>query len=149
MFLVLALAAAPFAYDGQLRPGQSLTVRDINGSVRVRVGDRLAIRATKHADHGDPNDVAIKVENRSDGILVCVRYPPETNRGCNERGSHSHSDRDNDTAVDFEITVPHGVDLAASTVNGSVDAMNDGPTEASAVNGSVRDSTWIQGSSWS
>jgi hypothetical protein len=139
MFLVLALAAVPFVYDGQLRPGQSLTVRDINGDVRVRTGDRLAIRATKHADHGDPNDVAILVENRSDGIVVCVRYPPETNRGCDERKSaHSHSDRDNDTAVDFEITVPHGINLNASSVNGSVDAMNDGPTEASTVNGSVQ-----------
>jgi DUF4097 and DUF4098 domain-containing protein YvlB len=138
MFLVLALAAVPFAYDGQLRPGQSLTVRDINGNVRVRTGDRLAIRATKHADHGDPNDVAIKVESRSDGIVVCVRYPPETNRGCDVRGSSSHSDRDNDTAVDFEITVPHGINLTASTVNGAVDAMNDGPTEATSVNGSVQ-----------
>jgi hypothetical protein len=139
MFLVLALAAVPFAYDGQLRPGQSLTVRDINGNVRVRTGDRLAIHATKHSERGDPNDVAIHVEKRSGGIVVCVRYPPETNRGCDvRRSSQGHSDRDNDTAVDFEITVPHGISLNASTVNGSVDAMNDGPTEASTVNGSVQ-----------
>ncbi len=139
MFLVVALASVPFAYDGQLRPGQTLTVRDINGSVRVRTGDRLSVRATKHADHGDPNGVAIHVENRSDGIVVCVRYPPEASRGCDERKfSQSHSDRDNDTLVDFEITVPHGITLDAATVNGSVDAMNDGPTEAATVNGSVQ-----------
>ena len=138
MFLVLALAAVPFAYDGQLRAGQSLTVRDINGSVRVRTGERFAIHATKHGERGDPNAVAIHVENVADGVVVCVRYPPEANRPCSDRGSARHSDNDNDTAVDFEITVPHGISLNASTVNGSVDAMNDGPTEASTVNGSVQ-----------
>src|ERR1700681_1247765 len=138
MFLVLALAAVPFVYDGQLKPGQSLTVRDINGSVRVRTGDRLAIHATKHSERGDRNAVAIHVENVADGIIVCVRYPPDANRSCSERWSQRNGDHDNDTAVDFEITVPHGISLNASTVNGSVDAMNDGPTEASTVNGSVQ-----------
>jgi len=138
MFLVLAFAAVPFSYDGQLRPGQTLTVRDVNGIVRVRTGDRLAIRANKHADRSDPNDVAIRVENRSNGIVVCVRYPPDTNRGCDERSSSSHDGYRNDTAVDFDITVPHGITLDAKSVNGAVDAINDGPTEAASVNGNVR-----------
>src|ERR1700681_2404403 len=103
MFIVLALAAVPFAYDGALRPGQSLTIRDLNGEVRVRTGDRLAIRATKHAERSDPNEVAIKVENRSDGIVVCVQYPPEANRGCDER-RNSHGNNNSDTAVDFDVT---------------------------------------------
>ena len=138
MFLVLAFASVPFSYDGALRPGQTLTIRDINGNVRVRTGDRLAIRATKHAERGDPNAVAIHVENRSDGIVVCVRYPPDANRGCDARGEwHDHSNNDNDTAVDFDVTVPHGIALDARTVNGAVDAVNDGPADASTVNGSV------------
>jgi hypothetical protein len=138
MFLVLALAAVPFSYDGALSPGQTLTIRDVNGSVRVRTGDRLAIRATKHADHGDPNAVAIKVEPRSDGIFVCVQYPPNANRGCADRSVHVHSGNDdNDTTVDFDVTVPHGIVLDAATVNGSVDAINDGPADAVTVNGSV------------
>ena len=140
MFLVFAFATAPFAYDGSLRPGQTLTINDVNGSVRVRTGDRLSIRATKHAERSDPNEVAIHVENRSDGIVVCVRYPPEANRGCDERrsgGSHNNNN-DNDTAVDFDVTVPRGITLSANSVNGSVDAVNDGPTDARSVNGSVR-----------
>jgi hypothetical protein len=138
MFLVLAVAAVPFAYDGSLRAGQKLTILDVNGTVRVRTGDRLAIRATKHAERGDPNAVAIHVENRSDGIVVCVRYPPDANRACDARGdSHGGNGNDNDTAVDFDVTVPHGIALDARTVNGSVDAVNDGPADASAVNGSV------------
>lgn len=138
MFLVLALATSvPFSYDGALRPGQTLAIRDINGSVRVRTGDRLAIRATKHAETGDPNAVAIKVENRADGIIVCVKYPPNTDRGCDDRGRSSHGDRDNDTSVAFDVTVPRGIVLDARTVNGSIDAVNDGPADAATVNGNI------------
>ncbi|MBV8368808.1 MAG: hypothetical protein JO036_07710 [Candidatus Eremiobacteraeota bacterium] len=138
MFLVLAFATAPFAYDGSLRPGQTLTINDVNGSVRVRTGDRLAIRATKYAERSDPNEVAIHVENRSDGIVVCVRYPPEASRGCDDRRSDGKHNNNNDTAVDFDVTVPRGITLSANSVNGSVDAVNDGPTDARSVNGSVR-----------
>lgn len=138
MFLVLALASVPFSYDGALRPGQTLAIRDINGEVRVRTGDRLAVRATKHAEHGDPNEVAIHVENRPDGIVVCVRYPPDANRACDENRSTSHVGRDNDTAVDFDVTVPHGVTVDAKNVNGSIDVTNDGPVVAQSVNGNVR-----------
>ena len=135
MFLVLA-AALPFAYDGNLRAGQSLTIRDINGGVRVRTGERLAIRATKRAERGDPNEVAIHVDTHPEGILVCVRYPPDAASTC-AGGSH-HDNKANNTVVDFDVTVPHGIVLDANTVNGSVDAVNDGPTDASSVNGTVR-----------
>ena len=138
MVLVLAVAAVPFAYDGSLRPGQKLTIRDVNGTVRVRTGDRLAIRANKHAERSDPNEVQIHVENRSDGVVVCVRYPPDATRSCDEHSSRSSLDSHNDTAVDFDVTVPHGITLDARSVNGAVDAINDGPTDASSVNGSVR-----------
>src|ERR1700684_410322 len=106
MILVLAAASVPFDYAGALRPGQTLAIRDINGSVRVRTGDRLAIHAVKRADHSAPSAVAIHVENRPNGIVVCVRYPPDTARGCEETGD-SHDTRDNDTSVAFEVTVPH------------------------------------------
>src|ERR1700761_4308922 len=114
MLLVLAAVAVPFSYDGALRPGQTLAIHDVNGSVRVRTGDRLSIRATKRADHGDPNAVAIRVDTRSDGIVVCVRYPPQTNRSCDDPGTQSS--HDNDTSVAFDVTVPHGVVVDASSV---------------------------------
>ena len=137
MLLVLAVASVPFSYDGSLRAGQTLTVRDVNGAVRVRAGDRLSIRATKHARSGDPNAVQIHVEQRNDGTIVCVRYPPDAARGCDERRS-SHGSSDNDTAVDFDITLPRGARLDAATVNGTVDAQVDGPVDAATVNGDVR-----------
>lgn len=136
MFLVLALASVPFSYDGALRPGQTLAVRDINGDVRVRSGDRLSVRATKHARTGDPNQVTIRVDQRPDGLVVCVRYPGSGDRRCDEHMSTNNVD--NDTRVDFDIVVPRGVALDAQTVNGSLDAQADGTIEAETVNGSVR-----------
>jgi len=137
MLLVLAALTIPFDYNGALRPGQTLTIRDINGSVRVRIGDRLAIHAVKRGERSDPNTVAIRVENRASGIVVCVRYPPDPNRGCDE-SNQSSGNQNNDTSVAFDVTVPHGVGVDARSVNGSVDVVNDGPTDASTVNGSVR-----------
>jgi hypothetical protein len=136
MLLVLAVMTVPFDYSGTLRPGRTLAIRDVNGTVRVRTGDRFSIHAIKSAEHGDPNAVAIRVENRPNGVLVCVRYPPDSNRGCND--SNSSDGHDNDTSVAFDVTVPRGVGVDARNVNGSVDVVSDGPTDASTVNGSVR-----------
>ncbi len=135
MLLVLAALTVPFSYDGTLRPGQTVAIRDVNGSVRVRTGDRFSIRAVKHAEHSDPNEVTIRVDQRSGGVVVCVRYPAQANRACDSSGVQANN---NDTTVAFDVTVPHGIVLDAASVNGDVDVANDGPTEASTVNGSVR-----------
>ncbi|HEX3468148.1 MAG TPA: DUF4097 family beta strand repeat-containing protein [Candidatus Elarobacter sp.] len=129
------MTVVPFTYNGSLRAGQTLTIRDVNGDVRVRTGDRFAIHATKRAERGDPNAVAIRVEQRPDGTLVCVRYSPDTNRDCNPGSENAHG---NDTEVAFDVTVPAGVRLDASSVNGNVDVDNAGPADASTVNGNVR-----------
>ncbi len=136
MFLVLALVGTPFVYDGKLAAGGTLAVRDINGSVRVRAGDRLLIRATKTAERGDPNAVAIHVEQTAKrGLVVCVRYPPNAGDGCRARTGHDSND--NDTKVDFDVTLPRGVALDAGTVNGSIDAQTNGTVDASTVNGRI------------
>jgi hypothetical protein len=138
MILVLGLVSVPFSYEGTLRAGQTLTVRDVNGSVRVRNGDRLLIQARKYARTGDPNAVKIHVEQHPDGTIVCVRYPPDAERSCSDNNVSSHGGANNDTAVDFEVTIPRGVELDAETVNGSVDAQTDGLADAATVNGSLR-----------
>jgi DUF4097 and DUF4098 domain-containing protein YvlB len=134
MVLVLAFASMPFAYDGTLRRGATLEIRDVNGNVRVRTGDRFAIRATKHGERDDPAQVRVRVETAADRTVVCVRYPPDADRACADR----EEVRDNDVEVDLDVTVPHGVVLEANTVNGWVDARNDGPIpRISTVNGYV------------
>ena len=135
MFLVLALAAVPFTYDGTMRRGGRLDISDVNGSVRVRTGDRLHIQAEKHGTRNDPSQVAIRVETHGDTTVVCVRYPPDQKAPCDE----NVSTHDNDVEVDFDVEVPHGITLVARSVNGTVDAQNDGPIEEIAsVNGNVR-----------
>lgn len=136
MFLLLAVSAPAFTYAGDLRAGQTLAVRDLNGDVRVRTGDRLAVRAARHGDHGDPTQVTVRVDRRADGIVVCVRYPADAGRACDERGE-SHVNDNNDTQVDFDITVPRDTIVNAATVNGSIDVQHDGTVSASDVNGSV------------
>ncbi len=135
MVLVFALATLPFAYDGALRRGATLEIRDVNGNVRMRTGERFSVRATKHGERSDPAQVQVRVENRADRTLVCVRYPPDASRSCDEQ---QHVE-DNDVEVDFEVTVPHGIVLDAHTVNGWVDARNDGPIpDIGTVNGYVK-----------
>ncbi|HEY4441166.1 MAG TPA: hypothetical protein VGN14_11975 [Candidatus Elarobacter sp.] len=136
MFLVLALTAAPFSYDGDLRAGQTLTIRDINGNVHVRAGEKLTVRASRTARTGDPNAVAIHVEQRPGGLVVCVRYPPDAQASC--EAHHVNVGAHNDTTVDFDVTVPRGVAVDAGTVNGTVDATTDGPVDVTSVNGDVR-----------
>ncbi|HTW85331.1 MAG TPA: hypothetical protein VMD91_14770 [Candidatus Sulfotelmatobacter sp.] len=131
----MALAGAPFHAEPAIRPGQTLTVHDLSGRVRVRVGSHLVIDARKHAERSDPNTVAVKVETSADGVAVCVRYPPDTDRGCDQR---SQGANDNDTEVDFDITVPAGVGVAAANVNGPVDVVAAGPARGTSVNGEVR-----------
>jgi|SRR5579884_721392 len=135
MFLVLAFAAVPFAYTGSLGPGGHLTIDDVNGNVRVRPGAAFTVHAVKRGRRDDPKDVAIRVETAGNRTVICVRYPPNQKASCSEP-DESH---DNDVTVDFDVTVPRGVALDASSVNGWVDATNDGPIgRAASVNGYVR-----------
>lgn len=131
----MALVGTPLHFEPAIRPGQTLSVHDISGAVRVRVGTRLAIDARRTADRSDPSAVIVRVETNADGVAVCVRYPPDAARGCNE---HTRGANDNDTQVDFDITVPAGVAVAAADVNGSVDVVAAGSTRGTSVNGDVR-----------
>jgi DUF4097 and DUF4098 domain-containing protein YvlB len=93
------------------------------------------VRATKTAERGDPNAVAIHVEETASGLVVCVRYPPNAGNGCSDQSHHGSTD--NDTKVDFTVTLPRGAALDAGTVNGSIDARTDGTIDASTVNGRI------------
>lgn len=137
MFMFLAVSAPPFVYDGSLRAGQTLTVRDLNGDVRVRTGDRLTVRATRTADRSDPAKVTVRVDQRADGIVVCVRYPGDQDRACDERSPSRLSRDRNDTKVDFDVTVPRDAFVDVATVNGSIDVQHDGAVSAADVNGSI------------
>jgi len=135
MFLVMALIGAPFHAEPAIAAGQTVAVHDIDGRIRVRVGSRLIVDARKHAERSDPNAVVVRVEPGPSGVVVCVRYPPDTQRSCADRVDGPGED---DTHVDFDVTVPAGIAVVASNVNGAVDVVADGRASVSSINGGVR-----------
>src|SRR5580658_5484636 len=120
MFLVIALVGAPFHAEPAIHAGQTVAVHDVDGRIRVRLGSRLIVDARKSAERSDPNAVVVRVEPGPSGVVVCVRYPPDAQRSCAE---HVDGPGDNDTRVDFEITVPADIAVVAANVNGSVDVV--------------------------
>jgi hypothetical protein len=124
--------------------GKSIEIKGVNGEVHARraSGDKVEVRAWKHAKHSDPDQVTIQfVEHDDGGVTVCAVYPGAGN-SC-EPGEHGSSHtHNNDVVVDFEVQVPAGVGFIGRTVNGSVEAESlEGPVEAHTVNGHVEVST--------
>jgi hypothetical protein len=123
--------------------GKVIEIKGVNGTVRARrtLGDRVEVRAWKHARRSDPESVRIEFAEHAGGVTVCAVYPgPGNDCEPGEHGSsHTHN---NDVVVDFEVLVPAGVGFSGRTVNGSVEAESlDGPVEAHTVNGHVEVST--------
>ena len=123
--------------------GKSIEIKGVNGEVHARraSGDKVEVRAWKHAKRSDPDEVTIEFIEHADGITVCAVYPGAGNT-C-EPGEHGSSHtHNNDVEVDFEVQVPAGVGFIGRTVNGSVEAESlDGPVQAHTVNGHVEVST--------
>lgn len=156
--VLAAVAAAPvtaqdrrtddsFRWTGQVGSGAWLNVRNLNGSVQVRSGSgsEVEVRATKSWRRGDPDDVRISVTRYGPNdrdVLVCALWGE--NSTCTEssyrtRGNGRGEERNNDTNVQFIVTVPRGVHIRAGTVNGSVDVLGaTGEIDVNSVNGNVR-----------
>jgi len=133
-----------FNWKGQVGAGGWLTVRNVNGQMRVEraTGNQIEVVATKRWRRGDPNDVRIEVKKVGPSdrdVLICALWYETSS--CDERGYHNEShgrSRNNDVSVDFVVRLPQGTKVDVSTVNGSVRV--DGATaevEASTVNGGV------------
>lgn len=140
-----ALAAGDFEWKGRVAAGGTLEIKGVNGSIEAQPasGGEIEVTARKTARRSDPDSVEIKVVEHADGVTICAVYPtPAGSDHSNEcapaHGGHM-STRDNDVKVDFSVRVPAGVKLAATTVNGEIEA---GPLDADAelqtVNGSIR-----------
>lgn len=136
-----------FRWSEHIDAGRSLRVGNINGIVTVRAGsgDRVEVTAIKRWRRGDPASVKVYASRENDGdIRVCPLY--DDRQDCDDHGRTDwrrrdrdrDRDQDNDVSIDFTVLVPRGVDVSASSVNGSVSVT--GATEnveASTVNGDV------------
>lgn len=135
--LLLALTAPPFEYRGTLPPGQTVTIRDINGPVTVREGAGFSVHATRTAQRSDPNEVRVRVDRDARGVFVCVRYPEQADVPCTSSATAENTGN-RDVVVTIDVTVPRGAPVDAATVNGTVDVTGHEIRRAVTVNGSVR-----------
>ena len=153
-----------FTYSGELAAGARITVRNVNGAIRVEstTGRNVEVTATKRWRRSDPKVVTIEASRVNNGrdVLVCAKWSPETT--CTETGYNTPRGRDggtrnNDTSVEITVRLPAGAhvvantvngaleirgatgEVRANTVNGGIDAESSGgPVSANTVNGSVR-----------
>ncbi|MDE3054655.1 MAG: hypothetical protein KGL38_14405 [Gemmatimonadota bacterium] len=171
--LAALLAAAPARAQGadqtvthwawKVPAGAWINVRNLNGRIVVHggTGDSVTVTATKRVRRGDASFVHYDVQRFGDdnqSVLVCALWGD--NASCSPDRYESRGEdtgrRGNDVRVDFDVTVPAGVRVAAhtvnaevsvtgvtaevraGTVNGGVDVETaGGPVSASSVNGSV------------
>jgi hypothetical protein len=136
-----------FSWDGSIPEGRWLYVRNLNGAVRVErgAGSRVEVTATKRWRRSDPDDVRIEQKKDGDDIVICAIWTDNSRcdaDGYSSRGDGWRRNRNNDVSVDFVISLPPGVKLGASTVNGALDIRGASSTvEASTVNGGIDAST--------
>jgi hypothetical protein len=133
-----------FRWTGRIANGHWLSVRNLNGAVRVErsTSGEVEVTAEKSWRRGNPDDVRIEVSHAGSGdqdVLICAIWNENTT--CDEDGYHSHgsrNDRNNDVAVAFTVRIPSDVRLDASTVNGALDITGAGSeVEAHTVNGRI------------
>jgi hypothetical protein len=123
-----AAQTGDFHWTGKLAPGKRLEIKGVNGDVRATAAtdDQITVIAHKHARRSDPDDVKIEVVPFEGGVTICAVYPtPRRAREENDcaPGDSWHSNtEDNDTQVDFTVSVPKGVEFDGQTVNGEASA---------------------------
>lgn len=138
-----------FKWSGEILSGRRVYAHNLNGSISIvaGTGNKLEVVGIKHWHRGNPDDVKITVtqvgSNKGD-VVICALWKGQSS--CDEDGYHGRRDRDddgwwgnkNDVSVEFRVTLPAGVNVEATSVNGSVDV--DGATAevlARSVNGQV------------
>lgn len=132
--------ATPFSWSGALAAGKTLEVRGVNGNIEVTgvQGRQASVKAVRRGQKSDPSSVEIRVVEGTSGVTICAIYPNQDGTGCRTEGRKG-GHKDNDVVVHFTVQVPEGVELEATTVNGSVDARGlTADAEVATVNGDVR-----------
>ena len=131
--LLVLLAATPaLAQDSvtrRIEVGEAGELRLVNvaGDITITGGDgnAIVIVATKRGGSQEARDrVAVEITERGDRVEVRTRYP-----------------RNNRTrvSVDFEVQVPSGTEVSATSVSGNVTVERvEGETRAETVSGDVR-----------
>ena len=152
---LLMLLAAAFAWaddantsqwQGDMTPGQTLTIRGISGTVTADLapGTQAQVTAVKSGTRDDPSQVQIQVATSDGGVVICAAYPSLYGGlidACNPPSSASGS-VNSDVQVVFTVHLPAGVALDVTIVNGDIRATGlTGDIRATTVNGQIALST--------
>ncbi|HZI18998.1 MAG TPA: DUF4097 family beta strand repeat-containing protein [Pyrinomonadaceae bacterium] len=141
------LAQADFNWRGSLAAGRVVEIKGVNGNVEARPSrsGQVEVRAERRARRSNPEEVRVEVIEHADGVTICAVYPSaDTSRPntCQPGDGGHMSVRNNDTSVNFFVSVPAGVRFRGKTVNGNVGAEGlAADVDAKTVNGNVRVST--------
>jgi DUF4097 and DUF4098 domain-containing protein YvlB len=141
-----------FHWTGTLAAGKTLSIRNINGDISAVAasGNQIEVTGVKTARRGSPDNVQVKVEQTSEGVVICTIYPNQEGSSCDNRRSNGRSNDRDDVSVDFTVHLPASVRLAAHSVNGDVSAKGlKGDADLGTVNGdaSVETSGFAEASS--
>jgi hypothetical protein len=134
-----------FHWQANLRPGHTLEIIGRNGGIDATgtTGEAAQVEGIKQTT-GDANDVFVEVVEYSDGVTICAVYEKDARPGRCHRGGVD-SDRhgwswhgDHTTKLNFNLKVPRGVLLKATTTNGGIRCRDlNSIVEASTTNGNV------------
>ncbi|MFI5119975.1 MAG: DUF4097 family beta strand repeat-containing protein [Thermoanaerobaculia bacterium] len=133
-----------FVASGNLK---SLAVENVNGSVEILSGpsfkadvDVTTYASTEAIAKKRLEDVKVRFDNENGELSLYTEEPGVTVRRSG-RGWHVHSDDDDHTwrtEVKYRVTIPPGLSLSVSTVNGAVSVLDlAAPMDLSTVNGKI------------
>lgn len=138
---------AEFRWREPLAAGRVVEIKGVNGNIDAKpaAGGEVEVVAVKRARRSDPDEVRVEVVRHAEGVTICAVYPNvegQPANTCAPGNAGRMSTRNNDTSVNFTVRVPAGVRLTARTVNGKVEANNlSADVAAKTVNGSINVST--------
>lgn len=131
-------ASVDWQWRGGLSRGQSIEVRGINGNVRAVPSPDGQFEVAARLENGTDaeRDVQVQLVEHASGVTVCTVVPGDSGCKLAESGSGPV------TRVNYVLSVPAGVSLRASTVNGGVEAESlQSDVEAQTINGKISVST--------
>src|SRR5919202_663735 len=132
-----------FAWTGSIPAGGWIRIRNITGRITVRrsPSGQVQVSATERWRRGNPREVRFARDSTGGDVTICTMY----GRG-GACGAHAYRTAArprwcfwcrNDVRVDYLVTIPAGVKVDASTVNGRLAISSAAEVQAEAVNGRV------------
>jgi hypothetical protein len=123
-----------------VKASQQVWIRNTNGPVDVvqGTGDMLEVATEKSWRNSDPNSVELVAVPSERGVTICALWAARERR-CGEGGDYRlNGVSKNDVAVRFTVSLPRGVKVDVSTVNGGVAIEGAAaPVAATTVNGRI------------